>query len=157
MGFFYWGSANAPSNTPTSARTRARGGSSEVPLHRRRIDLRDYFQGVIDRPRVGVLRDPDIVIVNKEWSEAGWRRTPTERVRLDSLYATQKWISRDGLKHHSRPGARPDGGDLPLVVRYRGRNWLWDGHHRAITSMERGEIYLLAHVKDFDRPGQGRR
>jgi hypothetical protein len=104
-----------------------------------KIDMRQYFRG-IGHP-------PIVAGDNSEWSEKGWARTPIEWVRLNSLYGTQRWISKDGLKHYSRPGAKPEDGWLPFVVYYREHFWLFDGHHRAITGIDRGELHLRAHVK----------
>ena len=128
--------------TPTTAQ------QSEAPIWQGRINMRRYFRGV-GSPNLGRID-------NREFNERGWARTPVEWVSLRTLYATQRWISKTGLKHHSRAGARSDGGYLPFVVHHDGRYWLFDGHHRAITAMERGETRIRAHVKRIT-PGRGGR
>lgn len=143
MGFFYWGEENNPRRTPDTRRERgtARGGLS---TYERAPRVRDYFRGISQPP--SILRR-----LERDWSERAWRAAPVERVPLDQLYATQNWVSLQGLRRHARPGARPDGNTLPLVVAYQGRYWLHDGHHRAVCAIDRGERYLTAHVR---RPGQ---
>lgn len=135
MGFLEFFSAE-PSR-PTVAAT---GGA--ISRRRERAPrITDYFQ-VRELPRLSVD--------NSFWSARSWRRAAVERVPLKGLYATQSWISTDGLRHHSRPGARPDGGsqcDLPWVVCCRGSYYLIDGHHRACCALERGERHIKARVQ----------
>jgi hypothetical protein len=132
VSFFYWGEANNPNNRSAE---RGRELSYERPVR-----MADYFRSV--------GRTPDIPGVGRDyWSERSWSRAPIERVRLDELHAAQNWITTRGLCHHARPGARPDGGELPCVLHYRGRWHLIDGHHRAITAMDRGETHFRARVK----------
>jgi hypothetical protein len=127
MGFFYWPESEADKPEPGT------------------VNMRDYFQ------EVGRYRGP----MGEHWSPRDWKKSPTELVALHGIRATQTWISNAGLKHHRRPGARPDSGDLPWVICHRGRYYVLDGHHRAICAMGRGETHLLAHVK-HPEPQEGR-
>lgn len=104
-----------------------------------RLDIRRYFRGFA-RPNLPRMD-------KREFSERGWAKTPIEWVQLSKLYATQRWISKSGLKHHDRPGARSDGGYAPFVVHHEGRYYLFDGHHRVVTAIDRGETRIRAHVK----------
>ena len=108
--------------------------------YQRPVRMADYFRSV---GRMPAIREGD----KRYWSEHSWRRAPIEWVRLDQLHAAQTWISVAGLRHHARKDARPDGGELPCVVHYRGRFYLVDGHHRAITAIDRGETRFRARVK----------
>jgi hypothetical protein len=122
-----------------STRPRPTGSRTATAQRERAPRITDYFP---------VRRLPRITGVdNKFWQPAHWKRADIEQVRLDGLYATQPWISRNGLAHHRRPGARPDGGELPWVVAHQGRNYLIDGHHRACCSLERGETHIRARVR----------
>ncbi|WP_028926313.1 hypothetical protein [Pseudonocardia acaciae] len=132
----YWGERNNPRRKPDTG--------PDAPAYERAPKVADYFRGVSRPPRA-------IYTLERDWSERAWRKAPVEWVPLDQLHATQDWISVKGLRHHARPGARPDGNILPLVVYYRGRWWLFDGHHRAVCAMDRGERRIEAHVR---RPGQ---
>jgi hypothetical protein len=148
MGFFYWGEANNPARQSADRPSRQSSGqTADVWSGRVRID--DYFRGSVASPRdiPHLFGHPDLVWVQGEWTESGWRRTRVERVRLNSLYATQRWTVSARLRRHSRSGARPERGDLPWVVTHEGRNWVLDGHHRVITSIARGESHIRAHVK----------
>jgi hypothetical protein len=139
MGWIYWGEANNPANrsqtTTTGTGTRQHGSSSAA--RRDLVDLHDYFL------QVGPYRGP----MGPRWTERDWRNSPAEQVPLDAVCATQNWISADGLRHHHRRGARPDGGDLPWVVCHRRRYYVLDGHHRVVTAIDRGESHITAHVK----------
>ncbi len=100
--------------------------------------LSDHFR------RVGGYRPPRSH--PNGWTVRQWRRAPVERVRLDELIATNSRLIARWLTHHLRPGARPDGGDLPMVVATDGHLWLIEGHHRAVCARWRGETYIRAHV-----------
>jgi hypothetical protein len=136
MGFFYWGERNSP--------TANKNGDEEWW---RTARVRDFFP-IRRLPRIPELD-------RRALSERAWRNADVERVPLDRLYATQDWISDRGLRHHSRPGARPDGGTWPCVIAHQGQYWLIDGHHRAICAVQRGERHIRAHVqrarKETDR------
>jgi hypothetical protein len=148
MGLFYWGEANNPrTNAPAgSGSTKTSNGSRPG---RARGPMRAYFAAMVARPRDirGLFDDPDLIYVGREWSESGWRRTPVERVALDRVCATQKWITDDGLRRHAEGGARPRGGDLPWMVCHQGGYWIFDGHHRVMCAIDRGDRHIRAHVK----------
>ncbi len=113
--------------------------AEELPSTR----LSDHFR------RVGGYRPPRSH--PDGWTEGQWRRAPVRRVRLDRLIATNRRLLAPRLAHHMRPGARPDGGDLPMVVAMAGQLWLIEGHHRAVCAMWRGETHLRAHVMEADQ------
>ena len=138
MGWCYWGEAHNPAHRATAAAggvaARERGSTRRDVVD---LDDYDYFLSV------GPYRGP----MGPRWSQWDWRTSPAEAVPLDAVCATQNWVSAEGLRHHHRPGARPDGGDLPWVVCHRRRYYVLDGHHRVITAIDRGETHIVAHVK----------
>ncbi len=80
--------------------------------------------------------------------------TTAQDVRVDStevsvadLWATQRRVFR---KHLADLGARREGHGPVIVVRYTGRLWLWDGHHRAAVARSIGATTLRAQVFDLD-------
>ena len=132
----YWGEANNPANRSQAATAMRQLRSSTAARHDV-VDMGDYFLSV------GPYRGP----MGPRWSARDWQNSPAEAVPLDAVCATQNWISADGLRHHHRRGARPDGGDLPWVVCHRHRYYVLDGHHRVVTAIDRGESHITAHVK----------
>jgi hypothetical protein len=103
-----------------------------------------------------VLADPIAPAVHEQfrpWEPLGmtterWRALPATAVELASLRFAQGGVSITGLLGHARGELVPVGGDpLPHVVRWRGRLYLEDGHHRVLgwllAGREHGEVRIL--------------
>jgi hypothetical protein len=94
--------------------------------------------------------------INEAISASGIRR-----VRLDSLHAIQHSVKPDRVDQYIRdPALRPPGDlhdrahtpvDHPVVIRQDGKNYLWDGHHRATAKKLRGDKDVDARFVDFDK------
>jgi hypothetical protein len=84
---------------------------------------------------------------------AGWwllralaRRAPVVEIALADLVATQ-----DGVAVGTLDGmATTPPSDPPLIVRWRGVNYLNDGHHRATAAWLRGETRIAVRLLDLD-------
>lgn len=85
---------------------------------------------------------------------------PVASVPLASLHGIQHTVARARVEQYvrnprlQRRGTRsPDHGglvDLPIVVRYRGVNYVHDGHHRATADFYRGGRLLECRFVDLD-------
>lgn len=57
---------------------------------------------------------------------------------IDSLVATQPYVDKEKIKHFIQNPSRPE--DEPILVRrYRGSNFIMDGHHAVVAAKLRGE------------------
>lgn len=76
----------------------------------------------------------------------------TKMVDLHTLYCTQSHMDLDAVADYvARPRTLSVDrlhcvSDLPVVVRYRGRNFVLDGHHRLaskmVVGMRRAKVYF---------------
>ena len=71
---------------------------------------------------------------------------------IDRLIATQKTVNPDFAESAAR--WIPDGHGLPAVVKYDGRYYVTDGHHRLAASGERGERTSRVRLFDGDNNTQ---
>lgn len=77
-------------------------------------------------------------------STALWMDVETELVPMATLWATQAGILLAPLID---PSTEPVGRDpFPHVIRWRGRDYLEDGHHRAVRAMLNGHTFLRVRV-----------
>lgn len=82
------------------------------------------------------------------------------RVRLDSLHATQRDVTRaDVAMHIQQPQIVPTGltfrgvlTDKPVVARYKGKLYIIDGHHRLTGLKLKGKTYARVRFVDLDTP-----
>lgn len=80
----------------------------------------------------------------------------TRMVRLHNLYCTQSHVDGDAVAEyvaHPRKLSVDQHGcvaDLSTVVRYRGRDFAIDGHHRLIAKMIRGVMRVEVYFWDLD-------
>ncbi len=89
-------------------------------------------------------------------------RASVRDVPIANLHAIQSGVSSAklrGLIHHpevfDRPGHKTAGGlddDLPIVVDYRGKIYLHDGHHRVVAQRMLGRDVVKARVVKIDAP-----
>lgn len=80
-------------------------------------------------------------------TSATWLEVPVRLVLLNSLIATQPGITFEALL---RPVGKSYSGDpFAHVVVWQGKNYLEDGHHRAVKAMLRGRVALLARVLEI--------
>lgn len=78
-------------------------------------------------------------------TSARWLDVPVRRVRIADLIATQPGVYLAPLAPY-RYG-QPVGGDwFAHVIEWRGRQYLEDGHHRALRAALRGHRWLQARV-----------
>lgn len=76
-----------------------------------------------------------------------WLLVPLERVDINTLIATQDGIYFEPLIRHTLPSYS---GDLyPHVVVWKNKNYLEDGHHRAVIALLSGETWIMARVLEM--------
>lgn len=78
-------------------------------------------------------------------------RTKVTRVPIDDLWATQGKLSLDNVKHFIRggkvvPGTREP--ETPTLIRFDGRTYVWNGHHRIAAAQFQGQHTIDAKVID---------
>lgn len=69
---------------------------------------------------------------------------PVEVVRIGELIATQSGVLLHALMEPA-PESR-SGDPTPHVLRFNGRLYLEDGHHRVVRARLRGQLYVYARV-----------
>lgn len=80
----------------------------------------------------------------------------TRMVRLDTLYCSQAHVSGDAVAGYvAKPRLLSVDrlhcvSDLPVVVRYRGKDFVLDGHHRLAAKMVRGMVRAKVYFWDLD-------
>ena len=72
-----------------------------------------------------------------------------EDVPIHTLVATQSDVSRSGVMH--KLASEVDRKEPIDVVRRGGKNYIWDGHHRAVASAALGERTIRASVLEGKR------
>lgn len=82
---------------------------------------------------------------------------PRERVKMTTVWHTQPTVERSRVEYFianpDKVGGTSDNGstsDLPVAVRFKGRNYLVDGHHRAVAHKLLGDAELEVRVFDLD-------
>lgn len=72
-----------------------------------------------------------------------WKTLSPEAIKLKDLVLTQDGLSATALMSDGKSWC----GDLiPHVVRYKGVNYLEDGHHRVVRSWIRGHEQILVRI-----------
>lgn len=90
----------------------------------------------------------------RPWGEADllvalWKLAPWQTVRLDELVLTQDKLNAETLFAAVR-GKTPGGGDpLPHLVRWKGRLFVSDGHHRIALAIIRGAETIDARILEI--------
>lgn len=76
-------------------------------------------------------------------TSAKWRNVPSQTVFIADLTATQPGVLFAGLIEDREP----EGGDpYPHVVKWGGRLYLEDGHHRVMRAALRGDFTVTVRV-----------
>ena len=70
------------------------------------------------------------------------------RLPLSRIIATQEFVNPDF--HEAAQRKRGDDSDLPCVVKYRGRFYATDGHHRLMDTAMRGSTSAPMRLYDLD-------
>jgi hypothetical protein len=118
--------------------------------------------GIDDGMRHGFPVDErmgDRIVESPEYRQRR-RFAPLVRVRLDSLHATQRDVTRTVVALHiQQPQIVPVGStsrvgpiDKPVVARYRGKLYIIDGHHRLTGLKLKGKTYARVRFVDLDAP-----
>ena len=91
-------------------------------------------------PNVDIHRTVEAKLVN---------HPPLREVAVNTLIATQSDVSYRGVMHKLADAyAR----EVPImVVQAEGKNYIWDGHHRAVASAALGERTIKAYVLEGKR------
>jgi hypothetical protein len=80
-----------------------------------------------------------------------WRDVLPRHVPIDELIATQNHLTVAAL-HPGHTGSHP-GDRLVHVIKWQGRLYLEDGHHRVVRERLAGAEFVNARVFDLDRHG----
>ncbi len=70
------------------------------------------------------------------------------RLPISRIYATQPFVNADF--HEARERDRGDENDLPCVVKYNGRFYVTDGHHRLMDAAADGASSAPLRLYDLD-------
>lgn len=93
-----------------------------------------------------IITDPPYE--NSALSAAEWRAIMPRHVPIKDLVATQNHLSISALHHeHKTPH---DGDRFVHVVRFGGRLFIEDGHHRVVRERLAGADWINARVLDLD-------
>lgn len=80
--------------------------------------------------------------------ESVFKMHPMRKVKIKNVVATQKRLNTEKVMEMT---TAPDRTKFPLeVVRYGGKDYLLDGHHRVAAAHARGETSFRARVLDLD-------
>lgn len=80
----------------------------------------------------------------------------TRLVRLDTLYCTQAHVDRDAIADYvAQPRTLSVDrlhcvSDLPVVLRYRSKHFVPDGHHRLAAKIVQGMRHAKVYYWDLD-------
>lgn len=72
-----------------------------------------------------------------------------EMVRLSSLHSGQTEVSALGIGRHARNVSRGRSRRI-AVIRHKGKNFIWDGNHRAAAAWMTGKSEINAFVINLD-------
>jgi SPP1 gp7 family putative phage head morphogenesis protein len=76
-----------------------------------------------------------------------------QQVAFQGLKATQEVVDRDRVKWLlEHPDHKPEDGEI-RIVKYKGKNYIHDGHHRAIAAYLKGDTTVNARVIEVDQFG----
>jgi hypothetical protein len=84
-------------------------------------------------------------------------KAPVQEIKLDKLIATQPYIETAKVKAMIESGVKaPAGGDragedYPSLVKYRGKWYIHDGHHRVAAETFKGSETIRARLWDGDK------
>lgn len=77
-----------------------------------------------------------------------WAQQPLTVVNIVDLIWTQDDVSLLSVIDALLGKPNYAGSDVPLVVRYEGKLWLEDGHHRIAAAVIRGETQTMVRILD---------
>ena len=87
-------------------------------------------------------------------------QAPIQSVPIASLVAIQHTVDRKRVEHYIENGGKVRAGtkhadhggvvDTPIVVRCKGTNYAFDGHHRVVAAKLRGMRTIRARYVDLD-------
>jgi hypothetical protein len=80
--------------------------------------------------------------------KAFFYKLPEEQFSLDNLVVTQKVVNEAKIKANIEKGNFGKGGGTDVfVVRYRGKDYIIDGHHRVMAAKLSGKKNAFAHIE----------
>jgi hypothetical protein len=79
-----------------------------------------------------------------------WQRIDVVEMSPVGMMRTQRRLTKKGVEKHAQ-GGDADGGDQhPWIIRYRGENWVFDGHHRIANAVQNGDESIAVRLYDWD-------
>lgn len=119
------------------------GAGAAIPVQLRFIDRAGY-QAVIGNREMNARIDAAPIRSVPVASLVAIQHT-VNRARVAEYIENPKLV-RKGTKHDEHGGVV----DLPIVVRCKGTNYLFDGHHRLTAQQMRGAREIKARYVDLD-------
>ena len=78
------------------------------------------------------------------------RNAPIEVVKIADLTMIQRTVDPDIVDSYIDKPPGEARWQTPIVLRYEGRAYLFDGHHRAVAEWAKGETMLRARVATLE-------
>lgn len=130
-------SKQSPKPTSLKEPMNAYNDHFKIPDSINQAEKSKYHEMVNDAQNHMDKHDPD-AMQNDEFHFPNIEKLP-----MKSLFATQHKVGVNKLQE-------PDEG-IPLVVRHKKINYIWDGHHRIGHKFLRGDTHINARVLDLDK------
>lgn len=75
-----------------------------------------------------------------------WLEIPTSVVQIDTLIFCQNHLTVEGLLKAAKGEASYCGDTYPHLVRFKGKIYIVDGHHRIVVAVVRGQSIIEARL-----------
>jgi len=83
--------------------------------------------------------------------KALFKKQPVQDLPLDKMVVTQKFVNTDKIAE-GRARGNAAFGDMPIdAVKFQGKHYVMNGHHRAVTAAMNGDKTMRARVLDLDK------
>ncbi len=77
---------------------------------------------------------------------AKWHEIEPQPVKLAGLQFSQEHLTIEGMLAVARGETSFCGDQYPHLVRFGGQVWVVDGHHRIVTALVRGQVFIEARL-----------
>lgn len=82
--------------------------------------------------------------------KALFKKQPVQDLPLDKMVVTQRFVNTDKIAE-GRARGNAAFGDMPIdAVKFQGKHYVMNGHHRAVTAALNGDKTMRARVLDLD-------